>query len=540
MWKRSDRSHKDPTFMRQDVYSGYGAQSERVVTTEESMPHLSPQSDIPPQPRVASSIYSKRDTFVDGPSYGSLLDHYQVAPRESQYTDVSPPISPIHGPHVVADDSPDVSPIDESPGLFDRVPRVVEQSEHTLPVQKKSIQGIPTGRPTGATQETLQAQNRFASIPSHLARQGNFVGEPASGERGIVALASAERSHIPTKSSLPKPQFKLKLSNPARKLLEIRRHHNIDDPASAPPPREPWKGPSGRSVTIDPIQERRTQRVQPPMMSTPPVAKEKSGLQMTSNLTSSTGRKPVLPSGPGPASSDETITPPVPPKDDVRSVSAGSVTNQLTVSRTDVMPSRSKPLPDRPSTTYDSPEEQEPSPESELPVRIQNLVLDQQPTSRFSMTTYATTEAGSPPETPNINKDVPPLPGKLGKITSRKPTPSEVPSDAKDLPHSPEVKHVTSRIEALKAKQNDLARRRGNINTIIHELTQVIQPSSISYDMATRSEVKKTVESLNNELAEIKKEEHEIGMKLLRAYKKLENEDYFGETSPLWVKRVVS
>lgn len=92
----------------------------------------------------------------------------------------------------------------------------------------------------------------------------------------------------------------------------------------------------------------------------------------------------------------------------------------------------------------------------------------------------------------------------------------------------------------LEAKRNDLVRRRMNINTMINELTQVIQPSSVAYDMAAREEVKKTVASLNNELAEIKKEEHDIGLKILRAWKKRENEDVYGQSSSLWVKRVTS
>lgn len=92
----------------------------------------------------------------------------------------------------------------------------------------------------------------------------------------------------------------------------------------------------------------------------------------------------------------------------------------------------------------------------------------------------------------------------------------------------------------LEARRDGLARRKANIDTIIHELTQVIQPSPIAYDMAAREEVKKTVASLNNELAEIKREEHEIGVKLLRAWKKRDDHDYYGGSTGLWVKRVTS
>jgi len=49
-----------------------------------------------------------------------------------------------------------------------------------------------------------------------------------------------------------------------------------------------------------------------------------------------------------------------------------------------------------------------------------------------------------------------------------------------------------------------------------------------------REEEKLKVEELRSELADIRKEEYEIGLKLHRAYKR--SEDPFNE-SPLWVKR---
>ena len=204
--------------------------------------------------------------------------------------------------------------------------------------------------------------------------------------------------------------------------------------------------------------------------------------------------------------------------------------------------SGNKQLPDQPhhGSTFTSLGEQGPTAASTFASGVQKLDLEQEPRSRFSMTTYAATDAGSPPLTPNTMKDVPPLPGNLGKVAARKPTPSEVPTDTKTLPHSPHESEATSRIEALKARQNEFARRRAGIDSMIHELTQVIQPSPATYDLATRNEVKKTVDSLKNELAEIKKEEYEIGMTILRIYKKQEEEDVYGQTSALWVRRAGS
>ena len=86
---------------------------------------------------------------------------------------------------------------------------------------------------------------------------------------------------------------------------------------------------------------------------------------------------------------------------------------------------------------------------------------------------------------------------------------------------------------------DDLARRKKNIGTIMRELTQVIQPSPIAYDMAARAEVKKTVASLNKELADIGQEEHEVGLKLHRAQKKRDKENIY-EPTGLWVRRITS
>ena len=55
-----------------------------------------------------------------------------------------------------------------------------------------------------------------------------------------------------------------------------------------------------------------------------------------------------------------------------------------------------------------------------------------------------------------------------------------------------------------------IVRRRGNINQILKELNNVVQPTSFAYDLATKEEVKKTVKSLEEELSDLRVEEHEI------------------------------
>ena len=197
---------------------------------------------------------------------------------------------------------------------------------------------------------------------------------------------------------------------------------------------------------------------------------------------------------------------------------------------------------------------------------IQHIHLQDQPPSRFSSTTYATTAYDSPPATPEVGSYSPavsaisttpnsilnrkrPVPS-AGvsnlKVTARKPTPSELgkPTQTpeghrKPLPKFPPESKATSRISSLQAKLDDLHQRRKNLHTVIHELTNVVQPSSIAYDMASRQEIKKTAEGLSRELAEIVKDEHDTGLKLHRALKR---DDEFAAYEPtsIWVRRVTN
>ena len=125
----------------------------------------------------------------------------------------------------------------------------------------------------------------------------------------------------------------------------------------------------------------------------------------------------------------------------------------------------------------------------------------------------------------------------------RKPTPSEVtqkPTLNDQKPIDDQPKDPVSRIESLEAKRNELAKRRHNLETVIHELTRVIQPGSFVYDAAAKAEVKKSVQSIENEIAEIKREEHELGLKVARAWRRLDEKENNGDGSNLWIKRVTS
>lgn len=476
-----------------------------------------------PNDRVASSIYSHPDSTQDSHRHGG----HEYENRDSQYTDVSPPVSPLHAPYgdVGTSGSPDISPVDEMPKPI-HFPNRQNHFASALPVSKTRGQET-TGQGTEDVPPPPPSKNGGPVLgPSRMTRWDDFSGEPTTSSKGKPGQATpgspAPEEHPKSKSGYKQFSFftKTKDLNQARKKFMSKHGARSDEP---PPPREPWKGASGRSAIINPVRTRKAsvpqEPVSPPRKARTNLIPLPAHLDVTHSPTSASER------------------PAVPPKDDSLDTSAS-------------------PIQVEPRVQHDIPNKNTHLQPSQEPVynRLKNLDLEQQPSSRFSTTTYATTEAGSPPGTAGsmgANNSKPPVPAipqgisrlsaKTVKETTRKPTPSQHSgTPSKIQPGGQGEEQTMSRIDAMEAKIRDLSRRRANIDTIIHELTQVIQPSSITYDMATRSEVNKTVQSLNNELAEIKKEEHEIGMKLHRAYKKRDAADFYSEPSGLWVRRVTS
>ncbi|KAL8753838.1 MAG: hypothetical protein Q9184_005303 [Pyrenodesmia sp. 2 TL-2023] len=191
-----------------------------------------------------------------------------------------------------------------------------------------------------------------------------------------------------------------------------------------------------------------------------------------------------------------------------------------------------------------------------LGASFQQMNLEDQPRSRFSATTYATTAYNSPPATPETTHESPtqtPPPSILnrkrpvppaGVLKKRKPTPSEEEQarenrHTKTLPKSPPEIEAQNRVASLQAQLDDFRRRKSNIRAVLHELTNVVQPSSVAYDMAAKKEIKKTVDGLNKEMTEILKEEHETGLKLHRAWKRQDHDSAY-EPTTLWVRRVTT
>ncbi|KAF5619251.1 hypothetical protein F25303_12842 [Fusarium sp. NRRL 25303] len=198
-----------------------------------------------------------------------------------------------------------------------------------------------------------------------------------------------------------------------------------------------------------------------------------------------------------------------------------------------------------------------------------------QPTSRFSVTTCNTAAVAaaetprlsdsesqaSPPDTPKQQPSVMdrrrPVPGGdnfrrasnvpiIISMKSASPSndrPASIISTDKALPPAPpEMQSANDRVAYLTARLDSLAHRRNNINKSIKQMTELMPTDRLlsNTDVIRKREIeKKKVEGLKEELAEIQREEHDLGLKLYRANKRLEREAAF-EPSSLWVRRVTS
>lgn len=373
---------------------------------------------------------------------------------------------------------------------------------------------------------------------SRVTRWDDFSGEPTTGGAGKAGQVAPGRapfqSHASPKQPASQPSGIFSWSReqlqPIKKFAEARSRLSKTTDNALPQMKEPWKGASGRMPMMSPLQEK--QRGRAPSRADP----EKENLAPP--VPAARFRPTVVTT----ITAGESVT----PKQEKRSASKN---------KTEPRPS-TPPSQDNNRTTPPRVD----LPESTMHSALADLRLEEQPPSRFSSTTYETTEPGSATDSPrdsvvienqsteNLNSIMsrkrPVIPSGMiaGNKPTRKPTPSQASEEltSKPLPDCPPEKQAENRIEALEARREVLARRMGNIDTIIHELTQVIQPSSIAYDIAVRDEVKRTVSSLNNELADIKREDHEIGLTLFRAYKKRDDNGAYGSSTSFWVKRVTS
>jgi hypothetical protein len=220
--------------------------------------------------------------------------------------------------------------------------------------------------------------------------------------------------------------------------------------------------------------------------------------------------------------------------------------------------SRNKPLPTPVSDDQDG----GPSGiEAKFRNAMRSIQKPEPTVSRFSATTYATGATyDTPPTTPKVDSPDSgqsgppspilsrrrPIPTSNDKAVTRKPPPSHSPPSptnistarSKSLPQSPPEAQSVDLITTLQAQLDDLHTRRSNLQKILRELSLLLPPNPSTHNISARGEMRKRVDDHKMELAEIQKEEHEVGLRLHRAWRRRDKENELGEPTGLWVRRV--
>ena len=200
-----------------------------------------------------------------------------------------------------------------------------------------------------------------------------------------------------------------------------------------------------------------------------------------------------------------------------------------------------------------------------------------QPPSRFSVTTYATSEGQSTPRPSTDTFDRSPMPSPPQTyvtqpspiLTRKRPKVVESPKAAiqrkavnpsspvfismsssiaskrqsnvsKNLPMSPAEAQSHDLVTSLQAQLDDLAHRRKNIEKSIRQMTELMPKDSIvlTEEVRRKREGEKVkVGQLKIEEADVRREEHDVGLRLHRAWKR-RDKDAIYEPTGLWVRRV--
>ena len=479
--------------------------------------------------------------------------------------------------------SPNVSPITESGSTPRDQPSTAHIRKSSLPIPRAAKKDNTPAFAINGWRDKVGKQESPDGGPTKT-RWDAYSGEPTTSESGKPAQAVPGSIQFDKNGSQGKPlgvSVEVSASPQPKSFLAERLNKKMGKKELnqwSTLRREEWKGASGRNTIIRPLMDKPLPPGKNPALAaaghkqsrTPTPKATGRDSPMTSAAPKVAQHQPIQPLKL--SEDDEPIKPVVPLKIGKNSPRSPAFRDLGNSRNTSLGPDDTRsPLARNPSAEHEesspknaftimtpvqSPEEKEREvADDQFEGAMRKLNISDEPTSRFSATTYNTSIPDSPPATPNMSLDPPPsLPTppdsilnrrrpvpvagiSIDKNTTRKPTPSEVNIGGKALPQSPPEVEAVDRISSLEAKLDDLNRRRGNLQTVIHQLTQVIQPSPISYDIASRQEIKRTVEGLNTESAAVAKEIHETGLTLHRAKKRRDEQSNY-EPTGLWVRRV--
>ncbi|KAI0879382.1 hypothetical protein GGS24DRAFT_154066 [Hypoxylon argillaceum] len=608
-----------------------------------------PVSSVYSQPSPEAAVFAARQLRDEVANSGAL----EISPPSSP--DIA---SPREGPY-----PGDVSPIEET---VDTSQLTMEST--TAPRRTEARSNIPMMRrerrknSDAAMNALRESKSRDRTTPQrpygHDVRWDPGTGEPTTSTKGRPSqvnphdyahdLTNRAASASPSSAAPSRPSQ----PNPAsfRDRLRLPRQSSAS-PQPEPAARPEWRGASGRTNIVPPVKDnkhvaplkiplRSGKRAGPGFPVLSPI--ESNGSETASSPLQLATQSPPLEHGRSgaanlgaasllrqPQSPDITSNAqsayPTPPfsEDAVRANRPlGQQPTAATASQTrpPQITSNAKAIRRKPAKLPSGQQHPEPSPSPEYthydPAPLQAPSGGpsgewSQPPSRFSITTYATSNHTSTPRA-SIDLDAPPLPippqldtptpapkllpeiSILGrgrptvsryeeapksppvapvKINLESPfysaSPTAIAAKAvpagrralaqvipegndstlsvasvgsldKSLPPAPPEASAKDRVTELNAQLEALGNRRININTAIRKITEMMPTDHILASEAVvrkREGEKRTVENLRTQLADVDRQSYELGLKLHRAYKRLDRDAEY-EPTTLWVRRV--
>ncbi|KAI1497380.1 hypothetical protein F5X99DRAFT_397335 [Biscogniauxia marginata] len=604
------------------------------------------------QGRPASSVYSQPSP--DAATFAARQLRNEIRGAHGDPTEISPPSSPdISSPR----DGPnpgDVSPIDEGPDTSQLAPVRQAPPKHdprsNIPMmrreRRRTSDAAMKAIREAKSRETLKQSRPYGDD----VRWDPNTGEPTTSNKGRPSQVNPHQ-YVQGLGSQAPPSSPPQTKNQGPGLFGDRVRRTRPPNQVEPTPRPEWKGASGRTALVAPVND--TKDVAP--LSIPPKSsrrgargpgvlspvdsrdsetpsnpavrgsstEDRNGSTGLVNASASTsGRERTLVNQPqssqtaNASTSPHTRAYPSPPLSDDNSVALPRAPMQKATQPPRAQPSSQSPSNDkairrkRVSGASHHPDDSVSSTYSQHEVQPSQAAPGAfpgdwtQPPSRFSISTYATSQQHTPRE--SVDEDAPPLPTQQQQSTSTsfkpatgpsildrkrptvsgyeqsskqnppepvkinldstyymtsslpatKPRPSgprvvprgnestlsvvSVLSTDKSLPPAPPETESHDRVAQLNARLEALGNRRININTAIKQMTELMPTDNLLASEAVvrkREAEKRKVETLRVELADVERESYELGLKLHRAYKRMDRDAEY-EPTTLWVRRV--
>ncbi|KUJ07586.1 uncharacterized protein LY89DRAFT_702357 [Mollisia scopiformis] len=633
MWKRlnNPRGSHPPATQERDRFNGNmsGEPGLGIHTDERRAPPRPPREDMdprglprlpydpnpPPPPEHRDSKFRPASSIYSQPSPNPVVTRFQNSYASYPEEEVSPPSSPeLERPLDIRSQQhePDVSPIDEMPdvsrlglGRPPSRPGSSSKPSSNIPVLRREKR---RNQVAAAAENIVQRKEIGDGPKGRIARDPRwdpYTGEITTSDRGKPQSAKPGQFAAPGLRPVHRDTG-IVLGNESSVTSGVKAHTSFGDRVrklksndTGPGERPEWRGATGRQTIVSPVKDQfDIPPINIPRKSSKRVASPHSGTQSGASTPVT-----IIRSGDGETSPASTHMPEhIDPT--IRTVLSNSGQNSPRVveSPSTISPDpvvaplfsstrRGNTDPVPASRVVQTPKAFEREDtlagiernfrEAFKGVSVPEVEPYEQPPSRFSVTTYAPSEAHSTPR-PSADSERPAMPtppasyafqepstildrkrpaisGSPSSNISRKAVNPSSPvfismsssiarnkrtstasSISKTLPMSPAEAASHDLVTQLQAQLDNLAHRRNNITRSIRQMTELMPKDHVILTEEVRrkrEDEKRKVEMLREEEADVRREEHDIGLRLHRAWKRRDKDAVY-EPTGLWVRRV--